>query len=152
MLVSSLGLKRVAFVGTGETVAPFAGYDSEAGILTGGLERKLLYWSPSKLTSVYGDQGSVYVLLQRSPTLKVRTDGSNDLTAYGELTLQTKKDEHVALIAAAGKAFGSVLVLASLDAANQDDAQLLLVHYGRHLTNDQDPAPGHRARCIYYNP
>ncbi|BEI93650.1 uncharacterized protein CcaverHIS019_0601090 [Cutaneotrichosporon cavernicola] len=94
LLVSSLSLHRVAFIGTGDTVAPFAG-SGDDGIVTGGLE-------------LYGTStGDLLVLLQRAPTLKA------------------KKEEHVALIASALKGAGVAIVLASLDAANQDDAQLL---------------------------
>ncbi len=51
--------------------------------------------------------GDFFVLLQRAPTLKA------------------KKEEHVALIADLVQDAGAAIVLASLDAANQDDAQLL---------------------------
>lgn len=37
LLVASLGLRRVAFLGRGDTVAPFAGR-GEDGVVTGGLE------------------------------------------------------------------------------------------------------------------
>lgn len=40
LLVSSLQLRRVGFVGLGDTVAPFAGRGDD-GLVTGGLERKL---------------------------------------------------------------------------------------------------------------
>ncbi|WOO84684.1 Proteasome assembly chaperone 2 [Vanrija pseudolonga] len=99
LIVSSLGLKRVAFLGTGNTTAPFAGR-GEDGLVTGGLE-------------LYGAAGQpIFVLLQRAPTLK------------------TKKDAHVELISALAHNYGVdvTLVLTSLDAANQDDAQLLTPH------------------------
>ncbi|GMK58531.1 hypothetical protein CspeluHIS016_0505630 [Cutaneotrichosporon spelunceum] len=94
LIVSSLALKRVAFVGKGDTVAPFAGRGDD-GLVTGGVELH------GTLT------GDLFVLLQRAPTLKA------------------KKEEHVAQIAEAVKDAGAAIVLASLDAANQDDAQLL---------------------------
>ncbi|WVF66133.1 hypothetical protein IAT40_000873 [Kwoniella sp. CBS 6097] len=102
LLITSLGLKRVGYVGDGDTVAPFAGRGEDGEVVTGGLE-------------VYGHKGSeLYVIQQRSPTLK------------------TKKDEHVALlndfIRSAENAFGAILILTSLDAASQDDAQLLTPH------------------------
>jgi hypothetical protein len=57
---------------------------------------------------VYGNDSNIFVLLQRAPTLKDR------------------KDEHVALISALVHSYSATgLVLTSLDAANQDDAQLL---------------------------
>lgn len=40
LIVSSLGLKRVAFLGTGNTTAPFAGRGDD-GLVTGGLECEL---------------------------------------------------------------------------------------------------------------
>ncbi|CAK9779361.1 hypothetical protein CC85DRAFT_288680 [Cutaneotrichosporon oleaginosum] len=97
LLVTSLSLRRVAFVGLGDTVAPFAGR-GEDGIATGGLE---LHGTPT---------GDLFVLLQRAPTLKAR------------------KDEHVFLISTLVADAGVSLVLASLDAAHQDDAQLLTPH------------------------
>ncbi|KAL1407088.1 hypothetical protein Q8F55_006501 [Vanrija albida] len=99
LIVSSLGLRRVAFLGTGDTTAPFAG-QGEDGLVTGGLE-------------LYGAAGQpIFVLLQRAPTLKA------------------KKDAHVELISALAHNYGVelALVLTSLDAANQDDAQLLTPH------------------------
>lgn len=64
---------------------------------------------------------------QRSPTLKVNTLLRSRI--WHKLTLQTRKDEHVALLNsfASTNNFGFVLMLTSLDAANQDDAQLLYV-------------------------
>ncbi|WWC66652.1 uncharacterized protein I206_100556 [Kwoniella pini CBS 10737] len=100
LLIKSLGLKRIGYVGKGDTVVPFSGKGDEGEIVTGGLE-------------VYGNQGSeLYVIQQRSPVLK------------------TKKDEHIALIRefVISNSFGSVVILTSLDAANQDDAQLLTPH------------------------
>ncbi|WVQ62578.1 uncharacterized protein L199_000720 [Kwoniella botswanensis] len=100
LLITSLGLRRIGYVGLGDTVAPFSGIGDGGEIVTGGLE-------------VYGNQGSeLYVIQQRSPTLK------------------TKKDEHVELIRQfiESSSFGFVLILTSLDAANQDDAQLLTPH------------------------
>ncbi|KAK8845498.1 hypothetical protein IAR55_006211 [Kwoniella newhampshirensis] len=100
LLVASLGLRRVGWIGKGDTVAPFAGAGEDGEIVTGGLE-------------VYGQPGSeVYVVQQRSPTLK------------------TKKDAHVALLHdfITANSFSSVMILTSLDAANQDDAQLLTPH------------------------
>ncbi|ODN76005.1 hypothetical protein L202_05965 [Cryptococcus amylolentus CBS 6039] len=97
LLISTLGLKRVGFLGNGDTVAPFAGVGENGEVATGGLE-------------VYGQEGSeLYVVQQRSPTLK------------------TKKDEHVSVISefAQGNEFGFVLVVTSLDSAHQDDVQLL---------------------------
>ncbi|OCF45184.1 proteasome assembly chaperone 2 [Kwoniella heveanensis CBS 569] len=102
LLIKSLGLKRVGYVGDGSTVAPFAGRGEDGEVVTGGLE-------------VYGHEGGeLFVIQQRSPTLK------------------TSKDEHVALLSgfirSAEYAFSSVLILTSLDAASQDDAQLLTPH------------------------
>ncbi|WWD22451.1 hypothetical protein CI109_106942 [Kwoniella shandongensis] len=100
LLISSLGLRRVGWIGRGDTVAPFSGAGEGGEIVTGGLE-------------VYGQPGSeLYVVQQRSPTLK------------------TKKDAHVALLHdfISTNAFSSVVILTSLDAANQDDAQLLTPH------------------------
>ncbi|OXB38313.1 proteasome assembly chaperone 2 [Cryptococcus neoformans] len=99
LLIFSLGLKRVGFVGKGDTVTPFAGKGEKNGdIVTGGLE-------------VYGQEGSqLYVIQQRSPTLK------------------SQKDRHVSLLKTFinSNAFGAVLVLTSLDSAIQGDAQLLI--------------------------
>ncbi|WVQ93761.1 hypothetical protein IAU59_000839 [Kwoniella sp. CBS 9459] len=102
LLITSLGLKRVGQIGDDDTVAPFAGRGEDGEVVTGGLE-------------VYGHEGSeLFVIQQRSPTLK------------------TKKDEHVALLSdfirSAENGLGFVLVLTSLDAASQDDAQLLTPH------------------------
>ncbi|KAI9635853.1 PAC2 family-domain-containing protein [Dioszegia hungarica] len=111
LLITSLGLKRVGWIGKGDTVAPFAGRGEQGEVVTGGLE-------------VYGsaEQG-LYVIQQRSPTLK------------------SKKDEHVELLRsfAEDSKFGFVLVLTSLDAANQDDAQLLAPH--QHIAPPSTPAP-----------
>ncbi|KIR63636.1 proteasome assembly chaperone 2 [Cryptococcus bacillisporus CA1873] len=98
LLIFSLGLKRVGFVGKGDTVAPFAGRGEKGGeIVTGGVE-------------VYGQEGSeLYVIQQRSPTLK------------------SQKDRHITLLKTFinSNAFGAVLILTSLDSAIQNDAQLL---------------------------
>lgn len=49
LLIFSLGLKRVGFVGKGDTVAPFAGRGEKGGeIVTGGIEGKIM---PNLLTS-----------------------------------------------------------------------------------------------------
>lgn len=74
---------------------------------------------------MYGGNGDVYVLLQRAPTLKVRAAYRWIIPAGANV--QSKKDEHVNLVASLVKNYsvGLSLVLASLDAANQDDAQLL---------------------------
>lgn len=49
LLIFSLGLKRVGFVGKGDTVAPFAGRGEKgAEIVTGGIEGKIM---PNLLTS-----------------------------------------------------------------------------------------------------
>ncbi|WWC85889.1 uncharacterized protein L201_000756 [Kwoniella dendrophila CBS 6074] len=100
LLITSLGLKRIGYVGIGDTVAPFSGKGDNGEIVTGGLE-------------VYGNEGSeLYVIQQRSPTLK------------------TRKDAHVELIRefVTSQSFGLILLLTSLDSANQDDAQLLTPH------------------------
>ncbi|WVW81907.1 hypothetical protein I302_103907 [Kwoniella bestiolae CBS 10118] len=112
LLITSLGLRRIGYVGIGDTVSPFSGKGDDGEIVTGGLE-------------VYGNEGSeLYVIQQRSPTLK------------------TKKDEHVELIREfiQSSGFGVVLLLASLDAANQDDAQLLTPHQ-RILPPTSSPHP-----------
>ncbi|WVQ80323.1 hypothetical protein IAT38_002428 [Cryptococcus sp. DSM 104549] len=118
LLIASLGLKRVGWIGKGETVVPFVGEGEGGGLVTGGLE-------------VYGQDGSeVYVIQQRSPTLK------------------TKKDEHVALLKdfVASSAFGFVLLLTSLDSANQDDAQLLTPFQQIRPPNPSSTAPPQLAR------
>lgn len=78
---------------------------------------------------MYGGNGDVYVLLQRAPTLKVCTGAPSPHRPAGgrSLRVQSKKDEHVDLVSSLVKNYGIgvSLVLASLDAANQDDAQLL---------------------------
>ncbi|KAL7418823.1 hypothetical protein Q5752_006507 [Cryptotrichosporon argae] len=110
LIVASLGLPRVGYVGDGSTVVPFAGRGDDGGLVTGGLE-------------LYGKDG-LFVVQQRSPTLK------------------TKKDAHVELVRAFVRdtAPAAVLVLTSLDAANQDDAQLLTPHQ-RLLPSSPVPAP-----------
>ena len=70
ILISSLGLKRVGVLGTGDTCAPFVGEQEQGqGLVGGGLEGRL---GVTELTSVYGQPGGeVYVLQQRAPVLKV---------------------------------------------------------------------------------
>ncbi|KAE8543172.1 hypothetical protein D1P53_000659 [Cryptococcus gattii VGV] len=61
LLIFSLGLKRVGFVGKGDTVAPFAGRGEKGGeIVTGGIE-------------VYGQEGSELQLqkIQNIPPLSL---------------------------------------------------------------------------------
>ncbi|RSH85560.1 hypothetical protein EHS25_003699 [Saitozyma podzolica] len=101
LLITSLNLVRVGWIGKGDTVVPFfgAGEDKDE-VLTGGLE-------------VYGRaEGEVFVVQQRSPTIK------------------TQKDAHVELLREfiTSNKLGYTLILTSLDAANQDDAQLLTPH------------------------
>ncbi|WRT63740.1 uncharacterized protein IL334_000663 [Kwoniella shivajii] len=100
LLITSLGLKRVGYIGVGDTVSPFSGKGDDGDIVTGGLE-------------VYGNEGSeLFIIQQRSPTLK------------------SKKESHIELIKQfiLSNPIGLVMVLTSLDAANQDDAQLLTPH------------------------
>ncbi|KAK4688892.1 proteasome assembly chaperone 2, partial [Tremellales sp. Uapishka_1] len=111
LLITSLGLTRVGWLGRGETVVPFAGAGEEPGsIVTGGLE-------------VYGKTGeSVFIIQQRSPTLK------------------SQKEAHINLLQrfVTRFNFSLVLVLTSLDAASQDDAQLLTPH--QHILPPNPPA------------
>ncbi|RXK36764.1 hypothetical protein M231_05999 [Tremella mesenterica] len=99
LLITSLDLKRVGWIGKGDTVIPFAGLDGDV-LVTGGME-------------VYGKHGlNIYVVQQRSPTLKIR------------------KEAHVTLLrdflSSVNPSF--VLILTSINASEQDDAQLLTSH------------------------
>ncbi|WVR03524.1 hypothetical protein IAU60_000516 [Kwoniella sp. DSM 27419] len=118
LLIASLGMRRVGFVGKGDTVAPFAGRGDDGEIVTGGLE-------------LYGQEGSeLYVLQQRAPTLKSR------------------KDEHVELLRdfIASHGFSFALLLTSLDAASQDDAQLLTPHQRIVPPSSHGPSSPHQQR------
>ncbi|ORX34713.1 hypothetical protein BD324DRAFT_634592 [Kockovaella imperatae] len=101
LIIASRELNRIGYVGSGDTVAPLLGYsDMGEGLVSGGLE-------------AYSRPGCEFVVLQqRSPVLKSR------------------KDQHVDLLHSfiTSHAFAGVIILSSLDAANQNDAQLLTPH------------------------
>jgi proteasome assembly chaperone 2 len=57
LILNSVGLKRVGFIGRGDTVVPFAGPGDDGALATGGLE-------------VYG-RDKLFFVQQRSPVIKV---------------------------------------------------------------------------------
>ena len=71
LLIHSLNMVLVGYIGTGSTVAPLVG-TSRSGLVTGGLEGELLSPIRSELTVVYSRDGLEFVVVQqRSPNLKV---------------------------------------------------------------------------------
>jgi proteasome assembly chaperone 2 len=72
LLIHSLSLTLVGYIGTGSTVAPLVG-SSKNGLSTGGLEGQLAGTiAVLKLTEVYSRDGLDFVVVQqRSPNLKV---------------------------------------------------------------------------------
>lgn len=80
---------------------------------------------------------------QRSPTLKVSYSPADLMPAD---VLQTKKDAHTALLTQfiTSHNFAFVLILTSLDAANQDDAQLLYVSSLPHVLSPKDHRTPHQ--------
>lgn len=76
ILITSLGLQKVGYIGNGETVVPFFGPGEGVEVVTGGLEGESVCAEEqnSRLTMrlVYGDlEKKVFVIQQRSPCLKV---------------------------------------------------------------------------------
>ena len=94
LIITSLGLRRLGWIGTGDTVAPFAGMD-EGTIVTGGMEgqNQIRQGGCPMLiadTAVYGKPGlPLTVVQQRSPTMKVSS--ISPITSCPALKLRPKR-------------------------------------------------------------